>query len=395
MSSTSFDQQQAQHYDVASVNWKGLIPVHLTLAPTSLSSPTLPLPIHVLVPRNTYLHTGLEAAVQRLHPFAPTSPFSAPTTTTAAGSSSSSTTSLMFHVSEPSPGGGRNGAGSDDDDNNNNVDDGETAIQEPSNATKFEAYGTANSNSIASSQQHQQRPDNHSLPNPTPAEYPVCWLEDEDTQLAVRWHLFAGVLFDLKASPTLPWRLKLHFNNYPTTQILPLDANVLTAVQASFKHSLKQALTLQQGNSKGAMNVTKESHGLLWEAVRQSNLQVYRRVDLKLDKMMSTPPVISIPIRMLVNATAPPIQRRVRPDETPTLGDLLHQWLEWPSDNDNNNDNHVMVRSCRICGVEPPWSTLLLDLWYHCAHPDQFLYVCVLTNDHTPTTTTTTTAAAT
>ena len=142
MSATSLDQQ-TQHYDVASVNWKGLIPVHLTLAPTSLSSPTLPPPIHVLVPRNTYLHTGLQAAVQRLHPFAPASPFLAPPPTTAAAASSDS---LMFHVNEPGPGGDRNGAASGDDDSN----DGKTAIEDATNTNSDSiANGTTNSNSIA------------------------------------------------------------------------------------------------------------------------------------------------------------------------------------------------------------------------------------------------------
>ena len=43
----------------------------LSLAPSSLSSPTIPPPIHVLLPRHTFLHLGLQEAVFRLQTFAP------------------------------------------------------------------------------------------------------------------------------------------------------------------------------------------------------------------------------------------------------------------------------------------------------------------------------------
>jgi hypothetical protein len=54
---------------IQAANWAGSIPVILTLAPSSLSSPTLPPPIHVLV--HNYLHLALEEAVRKLHEFAP------------------------------------------------------------------------------------------------------------------------------------------------------------------------------------------------------------------------------------------------------------------------------------------------------------------------------------
>jgi len=342
--SSDHDHGVPSKFDLAAANWGGSIPVHLTLAPTSLSSPTLPPPIHMLVSRNTYLHTGLQRAVQRLHPFAPASPF-------APGS-------LMFHVSEPDPGGG-GGEGASENDNEN-----DSSVCKDG-ATKSEDNGSNNDGPSDTINQHEQEQPPNSL-HQKPVVYPVCWFEDEDTNMAVRWHLFAGVLFDLKASQKLPWRLKLHFTNYPATQILPLDTDVLTTVQASFKHSLKQALTLQQGNSKGAMNVSKESHGLLWDAVVNANIQIYRRVDLKLSKSP-----VTIPVRLLVNSTDPPIQRCIsgRDSETTTLDDLLNKWVSDRS-----------ISCCRVCGVEPPLTTPLLELWYHCAHPDQFLYIVLLTD---------------
>lgn len=301
----------------------------------------------MLVPRNTYLHTGLQRAVQRLHPFAPASPL-------ALGS-------LMIHVNEPDPGGAGGAAAASENDNESGSRDckGE--------ATKSVDNGSNNDGTTDIVNQHQQTEQQPRALHQRPFMYPVCWFEDEDTNMAVRWHLFAGVLFDLKSSQKLPWRLKLHFTNYPATQILPLDTDVLHTVQASFKHSLKQALTLQQGNSKGAMNVTKDSHGLLWDAVVNANIQVYRRVDLRLSKSP-----VTIPVRLLVNATDPPIQRCIsgKDSETTTLDDLLKKWVSDRS-----------ISCCRVCGVEPSSATSLLDLWHQCAHPDQFLYIVVLTDD--------------
>ena len=127
------------------------------------------------------------------------------------------------------------------------------------------------------------------------------------------------------------------------------------------------------------MNVTKESHGLLWEAVTTSKVQIYRRVDL----FSKTAIPVSIPIRMLVDGIHPPIQRRVDGTTALTLADLLRQWVvapeydgdRQPQPSDDTDDGMI----CRVCGVEPPRSTPLVELWRHCAHPDQFLYIVVLT----------------
>jgi Autophagy protein Apg5 len=209
-------------------NWKGAIPIHLTLAPTSVSSPTLPQPVHVLVPRNSYLHVSLLSAIQRLHPFAPVSIFSG----------------TVLQISEPDPGG------SD-----------EEQVEMEQQSTNEIKQSLASDNETTSI-------------NETIIKafvYPVCWLEDQETGMAVRWHLFAGVLFDLRPCNTrLPWRLMLHFTNYPMSQIIPLETGqVLEAIHSNYRHSLKQALTVMTGNSKAAMNVTKEFRK--WESSSEEN----------------------------------------------------------------------------------------------------------------------------
>jgi Autophagy protein Apg5 len=214
--------------------------------------------------------------------------------------------------------------------------------------------------------------------------------------LAVRWHLFAGLLFDLKAERSLPWKLRLHFTNYPSfsDMILPLEQPVLNHVQASYKHSLKQAMTIESGNSRNAMNVTKESHGLLWDAIRYNNVAFFQRVDLPTSKQrqQSTTSIVAIPVRVLVNATNPPLQRRVDgSDSSLTIGELLAAWLPEhfvrattvePDDTTTHRPEiapNESVTCWRVSGIEPPLTTPILELWRQCAHPDQFLYIVVLT----------------
>lgn len=291
---------------IKATNWHGAIPIHLTLAHTSISSPTLPPPIHVLVPRNTYLHVGLKSAVERLHPFAPCSPLSF--------------SGGMFQISEPEPSGGS--------DSENET--GATLLESASNR------------------------------KPT-FVYPVCWFEDEDSNMAVRWHFFAGVLFDLKSIKSLPWKLKLHFTNYPTSQLLPLaEGQVEVSLQNMYRHTLKQAMTLMSGNSKSAMNVTKESHGILWDAVQNSNYNLFRRVDI----IPKTP--VSYPVRVLVD-TNPPIQKRVTNESLETL---LSSWLSISYEE----------ATVKVCGIEPPMHESIELLWSCFAYPDHFLYITVYTS---------------
>jgi autophagy-related protein 5 len=226
--------------DVRSTSWAGSIPVVLSLAQTSLSSPTMPPPIHTLVPRHTYLHVGLRSATGRFHKFAP------------------------------------------------------PVISSP----------------IARSEPHPGESCEEQLPGKPQSEdsYPVCWFEDEETHTALRWHLFAGVLWDMKQkSKSVPWKIKLHFNNYPSSQILPMEVSEgLTVVERTFKNSLKQALFLQQGTAKVAMNMSKQSHELLWDSILTSNYQLYQQVDHDLQSTHNM-----LPIRLMIDAK-PPIQKPLR-----------------------------------------------------------------------------------
>lgn len=139
---------------------------------------------------------------------------------------------------------------------------------------------------------------------------PVCWFEDEGSGLALRWHLFAGTLYDLNSNrnnskgrglgssdTALPWKLRVHFTSYPTNQILPFDTNstssssagssggggdIMPTIQRYYMNSLKQALFLQHGSTQVAMNICKADHRKLWDAVVSSNYRLYGEINAEL-----------------------------------------------------------------------------------------------------------------
>jgi Autophagy protein Apg5 len=343
---------------VKSANWNGSIPVVLSLAPSSLSSPTVPPPIHTLVARHTFLHIGLKSAVFRLQEYAPPT-ISFPTLMVGGGGGIGGTKVLV--VEEPEPG--------------QVSQDQEEKEREANESTAL---------SPLDSQQHQQQPQLQEKKKDV--VYPVCWFEDEASGVPLRWHLFAGILFDACSSTAtaawqqqqqqqnhqistsstagespnhssddgevfLPWKIRLHFTSYPSTQLLELGGGaggsggdgVLTVVERSFKNSLKQALFLQHGNSKLAMNMTKQAHGQLWDSILTTNYSVYRHVNAEYlqpvpkqqqsnnnNNNNSTGSTVQlIPIRILVDSK-PAIQKKCSAEqhgETLTLGGLLCQWV--------------------------------------------------------------------
>lgn len=293
-----------------------------------------------MVSRQTYLHVGLESAVLRLHKFAPT-----------ALSFASGTVQ-----EEPDPG---------------SMQDRNDSDQPSATGSNSDQGGTSTKTSHGSQ----------------PSQYPICWFEDEETQMALRWHLFVGVLWDSKAPQTLPWRIRLHFTAYPSSQILPFDTHVLTQIQYYYKNSLKQALCLQYGTQKVAMNLTKEFHSKLWEAVCTSNLRLFDSVHTE-TALRSLEHLV--PIRLYLGpqgalSSSAPLQRscsRRKDGYTRTLGMLLQEWL--PDLFLISTDGHGIVPtdavySWRVQGIQPTLSISLTEMWEELCHPDHFCYITVIT----------------
>mmetsp|Transcript_55770 Transcript_55770/g.167125 ORF Transcript_55770/g.167125 Transcript_55770/m.167125 type:complete len:376 (+) Transcript_55770:142-1269(+) len=370
------DESSSDVSAIRSANWSGSIPVVLTLAPTSLSSPTVPPPLHRMVNRMTYLHVGFADEVRRLHKFAPAT--------------------LAI-------GGYRRG--------------GEpieiTLSSDPNQKTKSDS--TAEEGDNGEKDQSDTYPEDAKIVTPVDlnydVKYPVCWFEDESSGVALRWHLFAGVLYDLMrarrrkpdgSSNALPWRIRVHFTSYPTHQILSFaDGDVLQTIEQAFNNSLKQALFLQHGSSKVAMGLSKASHQQLWDAVVGSNYNLYEEIN---GEGLQASPLVdgkdtglsNIPVRVLVDGK-PAIQRPCpcfapstngkEQDSLRTIGDVLLEWMPhlFSRQQNSNDDSHVVAADLdttmwTVQGIDGvPLSTPAIDIWRSLCHPDHFLYIMVVT----------------
>jgi autophagy-related protein 5 len=271
-----------------------------------------------MMARQSYLHIGLKDAVKRMHKFAPT------------------VLSISNSVVREEPGPG------EETEESNSSSTPTTTMTETKKA----------------------------------AEYPVCWFEDEESQIALRWHLFAGILWDMRRKPkTLPWKIRLHFSQYPTSQILPLEqqrGDALTVVERSYKNSLKQALFLQYGTPKVAMGLSKQSFEQVWDAILAVNCKLYDQVDDELQGLSNL-----LPVRLLIDSK-PPIQRPVKLEDDLSLGTLLVAWAPSLFQNTETGVEPATPEiQWSIQGLRIPLSAIMKDLWKSLSHPDHFLYLVV------------------
>ena len=119
------------------------------------------------------------------------------------------------------------------------------------------------------------------------------WFSFEGVPL--KWHYPIGLLYDLyaEADPasskggkdghnwdsenlsdsTLPWRLTVHFNDWPDEELVRLDAEG-AVMNDAFINSVKEADFLRNGTAKGIMSLSKEDSSGLWNAVQEGELGI-------------------------------------------------------------------------------------------------------------------------
>ncbi|KGO54996.1 Autophagy-related protein 5 [Penicillium expansum] len=148
------------------------------------------------------------------------------------------------------------------------------------------------------------------------------WFEFEGVPL--KWHYPIGLLFDLYAGadpaskaaarsnespesgPSLPWRLILHFSDWPD-DLVRLDADGMVMNDA-FINSVKEADFLRNGTAKGIMSLSKEDSSGLWNAVQEQAILTRRNtVDLSSFQRISnvllpqlSQPFRNVPIRIFL-----------------------------------------------------------------------------------------------
>lgn len=121
----------------------------------------------------------------------------------------------------------------------------------------------------------------------------------------MKWHYPLGLLYDLYSGaepayasdpsslpphkpdsveddhPRLPWKLTVHFSDYPSEQLVRLDADN-KVMHDLFRNSVKEADYLRTGTGKTVMFLSEKDSTQLWDAVEQHNFSLYHPINQKL-----------------------------------------------------------------------------------------------------------------
>ncbi|KAI9818033.1 MAG: autophagy protein 5 [Pycnora praestabilis] len=155
------------------------------------------------------------------------------------------------------------------------------------------------------------------------------WFSFEGVPL--KWHYPVGVLYDLfsgadpsshkhthkgadavealavleldNAAGHLPWRLVLHFTEWPEEQLVRLDV-AGKVVEDAFINSVKEADFIRFGTAKGIMSLSKDDSNQLWEAVKAHDLPLFNAIH---EKLLQRPGanLRNIPIKIYLPSSSP------------------------------------------------------------------------------------------
>ncbi|KAL8939253.1 MAG: hypothetical protein Q9216_003455 [Gyalolechia sp. 2 TL-2023] len=184
------------------------------------------------------------------------------------------------------------------------------------------------------------------------------WFSYEGVPL--KWHYPLGLLYDLFSgappaqaidsehdhspsrpySSTIPWRLTLHFTDWPGEQLVQPDTEG-KVLHDAFINSVKEADFLRNGTAKGIMSLSKDDSTQLWTAVQEHRRSAFDPIFQKLMYAQGAP-LRHIPLKIYLpsspSASEPSsghlrvVQSLITPffqgtKEPQTLGMALHALL--------------------------------------------------------------------
>eukprot|EP00898_Chlorokybus_atmophyticus_P006179 jgi/Chlat1/6562/Chrsp45S05929 len=214
--------------------------------------------------------------------------------------------------------------------------------------------------------------------------------------LPLKWHLPAGVLFDVLADGRLPWSVTVHFRGFPVDILQRCDSE--EAVRSSFLNSLKEAEYLVHRSTDSVMGMKRETINELWRSVVSGQEEVYTNASASLS---SANDVRRVPVRLFAITPAGDSSKgasRLTWDsvvvatrvvdamdaagQQQTLRTTLALCLpqQFASDgvtslaSDEGSGAGLLVT---IQGVTAPLDAPLGWLCKHLSGPDNFLHICV------------------
>jgi len=192
-------------------------------------------------------------------------------------------------------------------------------------------------------------------------------------------------------SSQLPWKLVLHFTDFPADVLIPLDEAGKIHHDA-FINSVKEADFLRNGSAKVIMGLSKDDSTTLWQSVQQHDMTLFSSIN---QKFLDPPPGMElrhIPMKIyLPNATSPTsntgeqplgtlkvVQGLVKPyneaGALQTLGGALHALLPtvFPS-----RRSYIFAHAV-LHGAVLPLAAPVQDLMRSVVYCDGFLHIAVI-----------------
>lgn len=188
-----------------------------------------------------------------------------------------------------------------------------------------------------------------------------------DRELAMRWQYPVGVLYDLVGKRRLPWTLTVHFSKFPQHI---LDLRNSDTCERTFFHSFKQAVHLETGTSRSALNMPRVHQTEMWKAIVAGDREAYLVRDILPSRSLEAPPK-SVPVRVMRGGHDKPFVQVPRP---PYDDDGRKRTVRETLMVDDEEDGNITLRAQ---GVTLDPELALIDAWKALRSADHFLYVLV------------------
>ncbi|GAB7349584.1 hypothetical protein MBLNU459_g0276t1 [Dothideomycetes sp. NU459] len=155
-----------------------------------------------------------------------------------------------------------------------------------------------------------------------------------------------GVKEDGGGLSLLPWRLTLHYTDFPAEQLVRLDGQGKVLLDA-FRNAVKEADFVRNGTGKAVMSLSMDDFNALWHAVETHNLSLFNTVNAKLlnppgQALRHMPMKVYLPTAPVssatAEATAAPAPAPATSESTPTL----------PQPSSNSNTSSRPTASIRV-----------------------------------------------
>jgi len=187
----------------------------------------------------------------------------------------------------------------------------------------------------------------------------------------IKWHYPIGVLFDvLGSSMELPWALTVHFQGFPSDQLLrcPNEATM----KSHLTSMLKESTFIKNGDCSKINDLSVSDSNDLWEGFKLNDFDKFWKSNSKLQSEGVSLKRVPIRIFQLGNCTQVPVTALDEKGVPKTLRSALIEIVPHLFSETQTKAPRVIIQ-----GVCPSLDTPITWLSENFAHPDSFLYIVI------------------